>query len=223
MKIATIIAALSISTTAWATGGHHETSPPQQSPVSQRAEASAESEADARAASLSVSGSESSATGGTSSASSTGGSASAENNGNANVEISSTYKAVRNAPSVALGSVYPTATCQGGVGVGGSGVNGSGLLNFSFSKKECETVVLAQNFASIGMPETSCDILKTTKAWKRALAASKDLKADCDARGKYEVVPVDEQAAKPVDLSPYVRRDELAEHERRIVEKVTQK
>lgn len=223
MKLTTIILALCISSTAWATGGHHETSPPQQSPVSQRTETSSEADARAssQAAAAALATSESSATGGDSSSTATGGSA--ENNGNANVEISSVYKGVRNAPSVALGSVYPTATCQGGLGIGGSGVNGSGLLNFSFTKKECETVVLAQNFAAIGMPETSCDILKTTKAWKRAAKANPKIQADCDARGKYEVVPVTEQAAKPVDLSPYVKRDELAEHERRIVEKVTQK
>ena len=45
---------------------------------------------------------------------------------------------------------------------------GASLIGFSFTKKECETVVLAQNFAAIGMTDTACDVLLTTAAAKRA-------------------------------------------------------
>lgn len=100
---------------------------------------------------------------------------------NSGVSNSTSVTTERSAPSVAVGSIYPTATCQAGMGVGGSGVSGSGLINFSWTKKECSTVVLAQNFMAIGMPETSCELLKTTASWKRAMKDNPQMKAACDS------------------------------------------
>lgn len=125
------------------------------------------------------------------------------------VAITSTYRGVRNAPSVALGGVFPTADCQGGFGLGGSGINGSGLLNFSFSKKECQLVVLAQNFAALGMPDVSCEILKTTKAWQNAVKRNPNLAAVCETP---EVVSHSSDAAASVpavDMSSYATKEEL--------------
>ncbi len=124
------------------------------------------------------------------------------------VNITSNYKGVRNAPSIALGSIFPTANCQAGVGVGGSGVNGSGLLNFSFTKKECEAFLLAQHFVSIGMPDISCEVLKTTKAFKRAEKQYPELRmlTDCTPAPKVSAVPVPPQ---PVDLSRYATKEEV--------------
>lgn len=124
------------------------------------------------------------------------------------VNITSNYKGVRNAPSVALGSIFPTASCQAGVGIGGSGVNGSGLFNFSFTKKECEAFLLAQHFVTIGMPDISCEILKTTKAFKRAEKQYPELRmlTDCTPAPKVSAVPVPPQ---PVDLSRYATKEEV--------------
>lgn len=145
---------------------------------------------------------------------------SANNQGNAQ-STHITSNAVRNAPAIALGAVFPTAGCQGGVGLGGSGVNGGGLLNFSYTKNECETVVLAQNFAAIGMPETSCDILKTTKAWQRAIAANPQIAASCEP--KPAAVPLPTKALPPTDLAVYVTRDELNEVAQRIISTTSSK
>jgi hypothetical protein len=147
-------------------------------------------------------------------------SASADNAGNTQT-INSSYKGVRNAPSVALGAVYPTASCQGGVGLGGSGVNGSGLLNFSFTKKECETVVLAQNFAALGMPDVSCEILKTTKAWKRAVVNNPELAAHCEQPEPASQAQA--AVASPPDMSSYVKRDELQERDARMLRTMSKK
>lgn len=137
------------------------------------------------------------------------------------LNLTQNYKGVRNAPSVIGGTIYPTAGCERGFGIGGSGVNGGGLLNFSYGKKECETIVLAQNFAQIGMPETSCDLLKTTKAWQRAVKANPKLAANCEPKTPDPIaqVPINETP----DLSQYVRRDELAEREKRIVTTLSSK
>lgn len=133
------------------------------------------------------------------------------------LNLTQNYKGVRNAPSVIGGTIYPTAGCERGFGIGGSGVNGGGLLNFSYGKKECETIVLAQNFAQIGMPETSCDLLKTTKAWKRALKANPKLAASCEPKGADPIAQVPIDPAPTPDLSQYVTRDELAERDRRMI------
>lgn len=148
---------------------------------------------------------------------------SANNEGNSqSTTINQSYKAVRNAPSFAIASVYPTAGCQAGVSLGGSGVNGGGGLAFSLTKKECEAVVLAQNFAAIGMPDTSCDILKTTKAFKRAAKQIPALK-DVSCEPKAPPSEFKSSATVTPDLTPYVKRDELAERDRRIIEAVTRK
>lgn len=158
------------------------------------------------------------AAGGTSSAEAVAGdsAASADNA----LSLTQNYEAKRSAPSIAAASVYPTAGCQGGVSLGGSGSGGAGLLGFSFTKRECETVVLAQNFAAIGMAETSCDLLKTTKAWRRATERNPQLAANCEP--KPESVAVAEPA--PVaDTSQFVTREELAERDRRIIQQATVK
>ena len=137
-------------------------------------------------------------------------SSSMSHSGDSAANNSLTVNSTRNAPAVIAAAVYPTAGCQAGFGIGGSGVNGGGLVNFSFTKKECEKVVLAQNFAAIGMPDTACKILATTKAFKRA-----GIKVDCTPAP----IPV---AALP-DMGQYVKREELIERDKRIVEAVTKK
>lgn len=119
-----------------------------------------------------ASGGNSTATGGAASQSQTakGGSAKqsqqANNAGNAqSTDIQ--YQAARNAPSVAQGSLMPSG-CGAAGNAGGSNVNGSGFLGIAFTTGECYRFMLSQSFAAIGMPDTACDILLTTKAAKHA-------------------------------------------------------
>lgn len=164
MKLVSVLILSLVSMNALATGT--PTTPPvNPQHVAAGAAAGAVASSDSYAASQ-ARGGDASATGGESAAN-------ADSNSGGNT-LSTTYKAVRNPPSIALAGVYPTASCQGGIGLGGSGPNGAGLVSFSFTKKECETVVLAQNFLAIGMPDVSCKILSTTKAFKRA-----GIKVDC--------------------------------------------
>lgn len=88
---------------------------------------------------------------------------------------SSTYVAKRNAPGAYAPSVYPTATCQKSISLGFSSLWGGGAAGGSYADKECQTVVLAQNLASIGMTDTACDVLKTSDTWARAVQANPDL------------------------------------------------
>lgn len=85
----------------------------------------------------------------------------------------------RSAPSVFAPSVFPTATCQGAFSIGGSGVNGGGALGFGFTKKECSTVVLAQNLAALGLRQQACEALMSTPSAKRVWPEAKD--RICDA------------------------------------------
>lgn len=101
--------------------------------------------------------------------------------GGQQVNISTHVEAKRNAPSISGGTVFPTASCKGGFGIGGSGPAGGGLLNIATTDKECQTILLGDHFAAIGMPETACDLFKTTKTWERALAKNPNIRAVCDA------------------------------------------
>lgn len=101
--------------------------------------------------------------------------------GGQTVNLSSTYVQKRNAPSISGGTVFPTASCKGGFGIGGSGPAGGGLLNIATTDKECQTILLGDHFAAIGMPETACDLYKVTKTWERALKKNPNIRAVCDA------------------------------------------
>lgn len=91
--------------------------------------------------------------------------ASASNEG---VSQSVSFQDRLQAPSIAAPSVFPTATCQSGISIGGSSAGGGGLLGFSFTKRECELVVLAQNYLALGMYVPACETLNKTKAARRA-------------------------------------------------------
>jgi hypothetical protein len=102
--------------------------------------------------------------------------------GGQSVAFNSTYVAKRNAPAAVAPNVYPTASCQKSASIGISGWWGGFGGGGSYADLECQTVVLAQNLAALGMTDTSCDVLRTTEAWKRAVAANPELgKVSCKA------------------------------------------
>jgi len=95
--------------------------------------------------------------------------------GGQSVSFNSVYVAKRNAPAAYAPSVYPTASCQKSISLGFSGLWGGGAAGGSYADKECQTTVLAQNLASLGMTDTACDVLKTSEAWARAVKANPSL------------------------------------------------
>lgn len=113
--------------------------------------------------------------------------------GGQSVSFNSTYVAKRNAPGAYAPSVYPTATCQKSVSLGFSGLWGGGSTGMSYSDKECQTTVLAQNLAAIGMTDTACDVLKTSDTWARAVKANPEL-----ANVSCRLAPPAAPAAPPV-------------------------
>jgi hypothetical protein len=77
--------------------------------------------------------------------------------------------------------------CGVGGNAGGSGVNGSGFLGIAFTPAECYAFSLSQAFAAIGMPDTACDVLLTTKAAKRAFKGK--AMPDCTTASNRDPVP----------------------------------
>lgn len=74
---------------------------------------------------------------------------------------------VRQAPSLAQGVVMPVG-CGVGGNAGGSNTNGAGFLGIAFTPAECYAFMLAASYASLGMIDSACEVLNTTKAAKRA-------------------------------------------------------
>lgn len=141
----------------------------------------------------------------TSTSTSTAQSQSANNAGNSqqvggqSVAFSSTYVAKRNAPAAVAPNVYPTATCQKSVSLGLSWLTGGAGGGMSYADKECQTTVLAQNFAAIGMTDTACDVLTTSDAWARAVAAKPELaQVSCRIAKDAAKVLAEPQALAPV-------------------------
>lgn len=85
------------------------------------------------------------------------------------------FEDVANAPPVFLGNVSATMSCAGGFNAGGSSQDGAGALGFTWVSGDCRSVVAADKFRELGMVDTACKILKTTKGYKRAAKADPSL------------------------------------------------
>lgn len=164
------------------------------------------SDADATAVSGSVSVSE-----GGDSASESNSESNANNNGNSQ---SVNFKDVRQAPSVAQGSVV-IPTCGAGGNAGGSNTSGSAFLGLAYIPAKCYDLMYAGAYAAIGQLQAACDILKGGKFGKRAKRNGITLPAVCEA----PVAP----ATPEVDLTGLVTKEEIRERDERILRKLAEK
>ena len=90
------------------------------------------------------------------------------------------FKDERNAPPVYLGQLSATMSCSGSFNAGSSSPGGAGAFGFTWISGDCRSVVAADKFRELGMIDTSCKILKTTKGFKRAAKADPTLASiDC--------------------------------------------
>lgn len=108
----------------------------------------------------------------------------------------------RNAPSLGQGSIIPSG-CGVGGNAGGSNSHGAAFLGWSWTPDNCYLLMLGDKFASIGMPDTACDLWMQMSV---AEAAFKKLgrRPDCTMKRVevVEQVPLNESqtlvAAAPV-------------------------
>lgn len=111
------------------------------------------------------------------------GSGNATNVGGQNTSVS--FKTERNAPPVYLGGLTATMSCSGSFQAGSSSQGGSGAFGLSWISGDCRSVVAADKFRELGMVDTSCRILKTTKGFARAAKKDPSLKdISCEVSAK---------------------------------------
>lgn len=104
-------------------------------------------------------------------------SASASNEGvTTTVHQTTNYK--RNAPSIAQGSLM-AAGCGAGANGGGSKPGGAGFLGFVWTTDQCYALLAAASYQSIGMPDTSCDLLNSMKSVQKAFKRMGKPLPDC--------------------------------------------
>lgn len=120
------------------------------------------------------------------------------------VSLSTEYVEVRQAPSVGQGS-FAISGCSVGGNAGGSNIHGSMFLGFGWTPSQCYDFMLAQAYQSIGEKKAVCDILRQTKAGKRAEKRGITL-PECLPTVVVIATPV---APAPVDLAPYATKEEL--------------
>ena len=144
-------------------------------------------------------------------------SASNSNSGNNASQSINTYNQ-RSAPGSSQGSLMISGCAVAGNG-GGSGVNGSAFLGFAFTPQQCYDFMLAQAYSAIGANRAACEVLNVSKAGRRASHRGVSLPTCSDS-----VVPIPATPAVVVITEPSnVSKAELAEHEHRIVEKLSGK
>jgi hypothetical protein len=145
----------------------------------------------------------------------------ANNEGN---ELSVSTRVERSAPSLGQGGLYNSG-CGAGLNGGGSTPGGAGFLGATWTTHDCYLFLLAQRYESIGMADTACDILNSTRAAKRAFERLGINAPDCKLKAsETTVIGTHTDPILPaIDLSQYVTRDELVERDRRIMQRTTAK
>lgn len=113
-----------------------------------------------------------------------------------------TYEQVRQAPAVAQGS-FAIQGCGAAGNVGGSNTHGAAFLGVGFTPAECYAFLLAQSYQAVGQTEAACLVLNSTKAARRA--AKRGVALPSCAPGE------------PLLTTRFVTKEELTEHETRIV------
>jgi len=111
---------------------------------------------------------------------------------------------IRQAPAIGQGS-FAIQGCGVAGNAGGSSAGGAAFLGVGFTSVQCYDFMLAQAFASVGEHQAACAVLNVSKAGRRAAKRGVVLPT---------CTPVVLAAPAP-DMSAYVTRDELAERERR--------
>lgn len=89
-----------------------------------------------------------------------------------------TYRQVRQAPSVAQGSIV-IQTCSAGGNAGGSNTSGSAFLGFAYITASCYDLSYAAAYAALGQRQAACDILRTSKRGKKYEKRGVTLPAIC--------------------------------------------
>lgn len=158
-------------------------------------------EADASSASTASSSQSQSAAGGN-----------ANNTGNAQA-VSINH--VRNAPGIAQGSLMPSG-CGAAANAGGSNTGGAAFLGFAFTTNECYSFLLAQHLTAIGMTDSACDVLMSTKAATKAYRRANLPKPKCDTPDP--VKPVVQPTVVVLEADKGVSRQEVDEKVKRAFE-----
>lgn len=142
--------------------------------------------------------------------------------------LNQNYNARRQAPSVAQGSLM-IGSCGAGGNAGGSNSGGAAFFGITWTPRDCKLLLAAAAYQSLGMNDASCEMINgisvVRKQWKKlGIEPPK-----CEVKLPEPVAavpapPTNVNVNVPAqDMSAYVKKDELAEHEKRIISALTAK
>lgn len=138
--------------------------------------------------------------------------------------LSQNYNQVRQVPTLLQGDLLVN-DCGAGINAGGADTGGAGFLGAVWTTGRCYALKSGSNFAAIGDYETACDLWVDVnrKAFKR-IGRKPDCRAIAERLYAQSITqlpptPVD----PPVDMSQYVTKKELAERDRRIIQRMFEK
>lgn len=134
--------------------------------------------------------------------------------------LATEFRMPRQAPAVATAPA-PIVGCGASGSAGGSNSGGAAILGFAWTTRECQGWTLASAYAALGDRVTACRVLNAQNTARRAKRRGVTL-PDCGALliAPTEPVPV---IIPPVDLSGYVRKEELNEVTDRITRAMVSK
>jgi hypothetical protein len=131
------------------------------------------------------------------------------NASNEGVSVSSTTTYQRQAPSTAQGSLM-IGSCGAGGNAGGSNTRGSAFLGLAWTPADCKLLLAAAAYQAIGMNDAACEMINGISTVKARWKALKATPPSC------AVTPA-------TDLTQYVTKDQLAESQKRIIDRVSSK
>lgn len=190
-------------------------------------------DSNAESTSIAAAGASARATSGDSTSNATVGNTTAEAgdsaaSANNELTLNQNYNARRQAPSVAQGSLM-IGSCGAGGNAGGSNSGGAAFFGITWTPRDCKLLLAAAAYQSLGMNDASCEMINgisvVRKQWKKLGVEP----PKCEVKLPEPVAaapasPTNVNVNVPAqDMSAYVKKDELAEHEKRIISALTAK
>jgi hypothetical protein len=147
-----------------------------------------------------------------------------EASANNELTLTQNYTTRRQAPSVAQGSLM-IGSCGAGGNAGGSNSGGAAFFGITWTPRDCKLLLAAAAYQSLGMNDASCEMINgisvVKKQWKEL--GIEPPKCEVKLPEPVAAAPASPTNVPAQDMSAYVTKDELAEHERRIINALTTK
>lgn len=128
--------------------------------------------------------------------------------GGNDMRVETTYRQVRQAPSVSSGALI-IPQCGAGGNAGGSNTGGSFIMGFSWTRQDCIDFLVSSHYEAMGYRQAACHMINGTRAARKSFRRQNVTPPDCTRRS--DILEVLEKVE-------YITAEELAREVQKLQE-----